>query len=373
MLRRASLTSISGNKTSRKKLSLLIKGEISGQAKLGLKLTQIGRNLNVSRTIVQSVLGRLQTTFFEVNEPRSGRLISITPRAARILLRQLRSKSKIIWRKLKMNIGIDLNARTLNATLRAHEISHWLALKRPKLTPEAALIRLKWAKKHKDWTVNQWRKVIWSNEASVTRGSGKTREWVFETLKQKWDRDKVMEIPNEKIFFIMIWEAFWGSERSDLYLLDRNFEFKKHGYSAVFYIQILNHNLAGIWKSELVFMQNNASIHRVRKSKLWFQENDIEIMKWPSYSLNLNSIENLWALLKKKIYKVYSNLNSLKGKDEKAEIQLFQILEKTRENLRKKVMKGLIFSMSRRCAAVIKAKDWHTKYWLGNYKSYTTK
>jgi len=69
---------------------------------------------------------------------------------------------------------------------------------------------------------------------------------MFETPKQKWDRDKVMEIPNGKAFFIMIWGAFWGSERSDLYLLDRNFESKKHGYSAVFYIQILDHNLAGI-------------------------------------------------------------------------------------------------------------------------------
>jgi len=38
----------------------------------------------------------------------------------------------------------------------------------------------------------------------VARGSGKTPEWMFETRKQKWDRDKVMEILNEKAFSIMI-------------------------------------------------------------------------------------------------------------------------------------------------------------------------
>ncbi len=182
-----------------------------------------------------------------------------------------------------------------------------------------------------------------------------------------------MKIFNEKIFFIMIWEAFWDSERSNLYLLDRNFEFKKHDYSVVFYIQILKYNLTNIWESELVFMQNNASIHRVRKSKLWFQENDIEVMKWSSYSFDLNSIENLWALLKKKVYKVYSNLNSLKGKDDEAETQLFQILQKVWGNIREKVIEGLISSMSRRCEAVIIAEGWHTKYWLGNHRSYTTK
>ncbi len=373
MFRRPPLTSISGNKTPRKELSLLAKGEISGQAKLGLTPTQIARSLDVPPSTVRSVLGRLQTTPSEVNKSRSGRSLSIIPRAARVLLRQLRSESKITWRQLKMNIEIDLNARTLNATLRAHGISHWLALKRPKLTPEAALLRLKWAKNHKDWIVNQWRKVIWSDEAFVARRSDKTPEWVFETRKQKWNRDKVMEISNEKTFSIMIWEAFWGSERSNLYLLDRNFEFKKHGYSVVFYIQILEYNLAGIWKSGLVFMQNNAPIHRVRKSKLWFQENGIEVMKWPSYSLDLNSTENLWALLKKKAYKVYPNLDSLKGKGDEAETQLFQILQKAWENIREKVIEGLISSMPRRCEAVIIAEGWHTKYWLGNHRSYTIK
>ncbi len=373
MFRRPPLTSISGNKTSRKKLSLLVKDEISGQAKLGLTFTQIARSLNVPSSIVRSVLGRLQTTPFEVNKFRSGRPLSIIPRAARILLRQLRSKPKITWRQLKTNTEIDLNARTLNATLRAHGISHWLALKRSKLTPEAALLRLKWAKNHKDWTVNQWRKVIWSNEAFVTRRSDKTSEWMFGTRKQKWDRNKVMKILNGKIFSIMVWEAFWGSERSNLYLLDRNFEFKKHGYSVVFYIQILKYNLTGIWESELVFMQNNASIHRARKSKLWFQENGIEVMEWPSYSLDLNSTENLWALLKKEAYKVYPNLDSLKGKGDEAETQLFQILQKAWENIREKVIERLISSMPRRCEAVIIAKGWHTKYWLGNHRSYTIK
>ncbi len=373
MLRRTSLTLISDNKTFRKKLSLLIKDQISGQTQLNLKLTQIEWNLNVSRIIIQCVLRKLQTTFFEVNELRSERLISITLHAVRILLRQLRSKSKIIWRQLKMNIEIDLNARTLNATLRAYEISHWLAFKRSKLTSEAARLQLKWAKTHEDWIMNQWRKVIWSNETFVTRRSDKTSEWVFETRKQKWDRNKVMKIFNKKIFFIMIWEAFWDSERSNLYLLDRDFEFKKHDYLAVFYLQILKYNLTDIWKSELMFMQNNASIHRVRKLKLWFQKNDIEVMKWSSYSLDLNSIENLWALLKKKIYKVYSNLNSLKNKENEAETQLFQILQRVWANLWEKIMKKLIFSMLERCAAIIIANDWHIKYWLRNHNSYTTK
>lgn len=31
----------------------------------------------------------------------------------------------------------------------------------------------------------------------------------------------------------MVWGCFWGDGRCDLYVMDRDFESKKHGYSAV--------------------------------------------------------------------------------------------------------------------------------------------
>ena len=101
MLRRPSLTPISGNKTVRKELDLLTKGKIAGEAELGVTCIQIDRNLNVSRTTVQSFLGKLQTTPSGVNKSRLGRPSLITPAEARLLLRQLRSEPKFTWRQLK--------------------------------------------------------------------------------------------------------------------------------------------------------------------------------------------------------------------------------------------------------------------------------
>ena len=70
MLRRASLTTVSGNKTLRKELDLLTKGKITGQAELEATSTQISRNLNVPPTTIYGVLGRLYTALVEVNKPR---------------------------------------------------------------------------------------------------------------------------------------------------------------------------------------------------------------------------------------------------------------------------------------------------------------
>ena len=106
-------------------------------------------------------------------------------------------------------------------------------------------------------------------------------------------------------------------------------------------------------------MQNNALIHSARKTKAWFEEMNIEVMKWSPYSPDLNLIENLWALLKKKAFKVYPDLTSLKDKDDGAETKLFEILQQVWSNMREEVIEWLIVSMPRGCAAITKAEGWH--------------
>ena len=99
-----------------------------------------------------------------------------------------------------------------------------------------------------------------------------------------------------------------------------------------------------------MFMQNIALIHSARKTKAWFEEMNIKVMKWLPYSPNLNLIENLWALLKKKAFKVYPDLASLKDKDDEAETKLFEILQQVWSNIREEVIEWLI---------AIKAEGWH--------------
>ena len=134
--------------------------------------------------------------------------------------------------------------------------------KRPLLTPEAAYKRLEWCTGYQDWTFEQWRKVIWPDECSVEKGSGKQRAWVFRYLEEKWEKEMIQPVPKGKG---MVWGAFWDEGRSDLYKLDRDSESKKLGYSANSYLEILDNNLLGIWQPGLIFMQDNAPIHKAKK------------------------------------------------------------------------------------------------------------
>jgi hypothetical protein len=134
---------------------------------------------------------------------------------------------------------------------------------------------------------------MWSNECSVERGKGKICEWVFRTPPQKWQKEMIQTYKKGKDISVMVWGCFWGDGRSDLYLLDWDFESLKHGYSANSYIEVLDNELARHYQEGLIFMQDNALIHTANKVKAWFKEQRILVADWPPFSPDLNPIEQL--------------------------------------------------------------------------------
>ena len=66
---------------------------------------------------------------------------------------------------------------------------------KPGLTAENKLTRLKWCKDHADWTLEDWKNVIWSDETSVTMGGqrGRRRVWRLQSeaylkhcIRRRW-------------------------------------------------------------------------------------------------------------------------------------------------------------------------------------------
>jgi hypothetical protein len=63
----------------------------------------------------------------------------------------------------------------------------------------------------------------------------------------------------------MVWGYFWNTKRTGLYLMDRDFKSKKHGYSANFYFKVLDAIVIPVITAlndpGYIFIQDNASIY----------------------------------------------------------------------------------------------------------------
>jgi hypothetical protein len=104
---------------------------------------------------------------------------------------------------------------------------------------------------------------------------------------------------------VMVWGCFWDNRRTWIYLMDRDFEAKKHGYSANNYIEVLDAEVRPAYEANddpgYIFMQDNTSIHTTYKIRYWFRDASIIVLDWPPYSSDLNPIEHVWKKLKEMV------------------------------------------------------------------------
>jgi hypothetical protein len=206
---------------------------------------------------------------------------------------------------------------------------------------------------------------MWSDECSAERGKGKKQAWAFGVPVQKWNRDFISTYAKSKDISVMVWACFWWEDgsirRSELYIMDRDFESKKHGYSANSYLEVLDDQMPVCWSPGLEFMQDNASIHTAYAVRKWFTDMGIPVIEWAPVSPDLNPIEHLWWHLKNWVLKLHPELTDM-NKSEEAIQALEQALIEAWAAIPDEIFQFCLDSMPERVAAVIAAKGWHTKY-----------
>ena len=99
---------------------------------------------------------------------------------------------------------VNVHINILSRMFKNEDIKNWIIKERPLLTAEVVTKCLTWCKKHKDWTWEEWSKIIFSDECSLERGIGAHRQWVFRTSQQKWDKEMIDSYKKDKDINIMI-------------------------------------------------------------------------------------------------------------------------------------------------------------------------
>ncbi len=102
--------------------------------------------------------------------------------------------------------------------------------------------------------------------------------------------------------------------------------------------------------ADLIFQQDLAPAHTAKR----FNDHGVTVLDWPENSPDLNHIENLWGIVKRK----------MRNKRPKNADELKATIKETWASIPPQQCHKLITSMPRRIEAVIKAKGAPTKYWV---------
>ena len=148
----------------------------------------------------------------------------------------------------------------------------------------------------------------------------------------------------------MVWGCFSSQDRGGLYFLP-----KGQTTNASQHISVLDDHLLNFMSIPgcTLFQQDSAPCHKAKSVMNWFQTKNVRVLKRRGNLPDLNSIENLWTLIKKKVSTSNpTNMNELKR----------IIKEVWCKDIDENVCKNLTNSISIRIQKVIKNKGYHIKY-----------
>lgn len=208
--------------------------------------------------------------------------------------------------------------------------------------------RLNFAKEHINWTIDDWKKVLWSDESKfnmiASDGKGYVRRPVNKRFDPKYTKGTVKFGGGN----IMVWGCFSWHGLGPLHLVDGTMD--QIQYRGILETKMLPHSakMGEDWE----FQHDNDPKHTAKTVTKWLKDNEIKVMPWPAQSPDLNPIENLW----------YEAERRLGGRKFKRKEDLYEAVRKAWLSIPKERIEKLIESMPRRCKAVIDSKGYATKY-----------
>lgn len=336
-----------------KTISVDIRSKIIDFYKKGVKQSVIARNLIVSRSVVSSVVKNYTIRGHYLPKKQSGRPRKCSVQCDRRILHISKNNPFYSSTRIKAELDSgepsDISSRTIRRRLVENNLRSFKPARKPLLSKKNVQARLEFAQAHISWSVDQWKRVVFSDESKFELFNSGGFRFVRRPKGERLNKKYICPTVKHGGGSIMVWGCFSGYSMGPIHrvigIMDR-----------FMYADILKNKLIPYTDETMplkhIFQHDNDPKHRSQFVKSFLKEEKICVMEWPSQSPDLNPIENLWEYLERQI----------REKNYKNNDELFTALENAWKNIPMTTIHKLMESMPRRCAEVIKNGGYHTKY-----------
>jgi hypothetical protein len=251
-------------------------------------------------------------------------------------------------------ISNPVHPQTVRNVLKEHHFKSVVKKKCPLLKYHHRQAHLKFAKYHENWTVEDWKRVLWTDETKINRIGSDGRVYTWKKKEEDLsDRTTIPTVKHGGGNGLMVWGCMGWNGVGKLVEVVGTMNSQQ-------YCDILEEGVEesfeklDIPKEERIFQQDNDPKHTSKLAEKWFQDKGIQVLVWPAQSPDLNPIEHLWVHLKRSLLQYPT--------PPKGVYELWDRLEEQWNKIGPETCQNLIESMPRRIQAVIKAKGGHTNY-----------
>ncbi|QRV99727.1 Transposable element Tc1 transposase [Ceratobasidium sp. AG-Ba] len=331
----------------------------------GYSPAYIARRARVVRSTVSYVLKRFKEHHTLSPLPRSGRPTIVNDRTRRHILRDIVQNRFDTYAEVAARIP-GVSGKTVQKVAFAAGYRRCVALTKPFLKPEMIVDRLEWAKEN---TGRDWNSAIWCDETSIGTGKPPGRIMVTRQPHEAYLPECLVSSYYSGRDSLMAWGAVAHGVKGPIVVLDmspqtvtstgrrRGGGLNARGYAD----QVVSGPLKDFWQRltkerdrEMFIVEDGAPSHKGKAVQKVREKLGMQRLHHPPNSPDLNPIEPIWYILKKRVAKIpgyRKNRESLRDAIKQAwdSIGVDEIVKHTGQ-------------MNARVEAVKQAKGGHTRF-----------
>ena len=329
--------------------------------------------MGCNQSTIQRALKQHDYETFVERKQYPGRPRKTTAEDDRHLIITAKRNFDLPFRDITNLSGLNISPKTTARRCKEVELISRYAHRKPFLKAEHKKARLEWANTYKDWTVEDWMRVIFSDECLIRIGVDPQRRRVLRPNGTALQERYLTPTFKSGRVTIMIWACFSGDRMGPLLTLEQG------GIGSEEYMEILYEGLLSMVddileppadpetivvtdQNTFLFMHDNAPCHKTQEVTDLLAENNIPVMKWPAQSPDLNPIENLWRELKSLFHQKFRDLRASPSASKASFETYSELIQECWNEVGAGFIQALMESMPKRCAAVIAAKGGHSSY-----------
>jgi transposase len=334
------------------------RGGIIAAKKLGHKNTEIAKTLGCSNSSVTRVLAAHGSGKVTKGRPGRERILNTPDRKA---LKEMILNNKDSRRQKLVQVtetvakmkGKKVSKRTIQRALADENIHSCIPRRRPLISESNKKKRLEWCMERSDWTVEDWKKVLWSDESTFSQfqKSGWGRIWrePGEEFHEDCIASTVKHSPQR-----MFWGCFSFFGLGPLVPLVGSVTGEIHRETLANYAIPTVKAQARKQRKQFFFQEDNAPVHTAKVARDFLLSKHVQLLPWPAQSPDLNPIENIWAFVEAKLRSRRPQPSSIRA--------LERVIAEEWESIPQEFYQDLVRSMPRRVEACIANNGGHTKY-----------